>query len=110
MKIAITCEGKTLDSNLDTRFGRCAYFIIFDTDTSDWEAVENGNINLTGGAGIQSGQLVISKGVKAVITGKVGQNAHTTLKSAGIEIYLAKSGKVGEVIEQFKMKKLEKMD
>lgn len=110
MKIAITSEGKTLESKIDTRFGRCAYFIIFDIDTNSFEAVENNNVNLTGGAGIQSGQLVISKGVKAVITGKVGQNAYTTLNAAGIEIYLAASGNIAEVIEKFKSNKLEKMD
>jgi predicted Fe-Mo cluster-binding NifX family protein len=109
MKIAITSEGKTLESKIDTRFGRCAYFIVFDTDTNTFESVENSNVNLTGGAGIQSGQLVISKGVKAVITGKVGQNADTTLKSGGIEIYLATEGTIAEVIEQYKINKLEKM-
>ncbi|MFH1714976.1 MAG: NifB/NifX family molybdenum-iron cluster-binding protein [Elusimicrobiota bacterium] len=110
MKICITSEGKTLESNLDMRFGRCAYFIIFDTDTNEFKAVENTNVNLTGGAGIQSAQSVISSGVKAVLTGKVGQNAYNTLKTAGIEIYLSNGGGIKNVIEQYKTGKLEKMN
>lgn len=109
MKICITSEGQTLDSNLDVRFGRCAYFIIFDIDTKNWEAVKNDNINLTGGAGIQSAQAVIAKGAKAVISGKMGENAYKTLKTAGIAIYLSSGGKIEEVIEQYKLNKLEQM-
>lgn len=44
MKICITSEGKTLDSKVDPRFGRCQYFIIVDSETLVFEAVENVNI------------------------------------------------------------------
>ena len=30
MKIAISSSGKTLDSPLDPRFGRCAWFLVID--------------------------------------------------------------------------------
>ncbi len=33
MKIAITSEGNSLNSLIDPRFGRCAFFAIYDTDT-----------------------------------------------------------------------------
>ena len=39
MKIAISSTGKELDSNLDPRFGRAAYFISVDAETMDFEAV-----------------------------------------------------------------------
>jgi len=109
MKIAITSEGKNLDSKLDTRFGRCAYFIIFDLDTNSWEAIENTNVQLTGGAGIQSAQSVIAKGVHAVVTGKIGHNAYTTLKTGGIEIYLSNGGTIKNGIDQYKANALEHM-
>ncbi len=102
MKICITSEGKTLDAKVDPRFGRCQNFIFFDTDTGNFEAEENVNSQFQGGAGIQSGQLVVSKGVKAVLTGNVGPNAHQVLSAAGISIFTGVSGTVKEAIEGYK--------
>jgi predicted Fe-Mo cluster-binding NifX family protein len=102
MKTCVTSEGGSLDSKVDPRFGRCQYFIIADTDTLEFEAIENPNIESMGGAGIQSAQLVSSKQVKAVITGNVGPNAFQTLQAAGIEIFTGASGTVKEAIEKYK--------
>ena len=102
MKICITAEGNTLDSNVDQRFGRCQYFIFVDTDTLQFEAVQNENVSGMGGVGVQSGQLVAEKQAKAVITGKVGPNASQTLQAAGIDVVLDVSGSVKDAIERFK--------
>ncbi len=106
MKICITSEGKTLDSRVDPRFGRCQNFIFFDIDTGTLEALENTNAQFQGGAGIQSAQLVNSKDAKAVLTGNVGPNAFQTLSAAGIRIYTGVSGTVQEAVEAFKSGKL----
>lgn len=106
MKICITSEGKTLDSNIDPRFGRCQNFIFLDTDTGKFEAQENTNAQFQGGAGIQSAQLLSSKDVKAVLTGNVGPNAFETLNKAGIQIYTGVSGVVKEAVEAYKSGKL----
>jgi predicted Fe-Mo cluster-binding NifX family protein len=110
MKICITSEGKTLDAKVDSRFGRCQYFILVNPDTLEFEAIENSNINQAGGAGIQSGQLMASKGIKAVLTGNVGPNAFQTLNAAGIDIYTGVSGSVKEAIEAYKSGKLKKTE
>ena len=102
MKIAITASGPTLDANVDPRFGRCAHFLIVDTVTLDFEAVENPNVVLGGGAGIQSAQLMAAKDVKFVLTGNCGPNAHATLSAAGIGVIPGCSGAVRAAIEQFK--------
>ncbi|RKY32635.1 MAG: dinitrogenase iron-molybdenum cofactor biosynthesis protein [Candidatus Omnitrophota bacterium] len=102
MKICITSEGNTLDSNVDPRFGRCRYFIIAESDTLEFEAIENPNIESMGGAGVQSGQLIASKAVKAVLTGNVGPNAFQTLNAAGIQICTGVSGTVKGAIEGYK--------
>ncbi|MDD5282225.1 MAG: NifB/NifX family molybdenum-iron cluster-binding protein [Candidatus Omnitrophica bacterium] len=102
MKICITSEGKTLDSEVDPRFGRCQNFIFFDMDTGSFEVQENTNAQFQGGAGIQSGQLVLSKGIKAVLTGNIGPNAHQVLKAAGINIFTGVNGTVKEAIEAYK--------
>jgi len=102
MKAAITASGRTLDANIDPRFGRCAYFLIVDTDTLDFEAVENPNVALGGGAGIQSAQLMAGKDVKFVLTGNCGPNAHETLSAAGIGVIPGCSGTVRDAVEQLK--------
>jgi len=101
-KICITSAGDNLDSPVDQRFGRCQYFVIVDTETSEFEAVKNPNIDTMGGAGIQSGQLISAKGVGVVLTGNVGPNAFQTLQAAGIAVITGASGTVKEVIEKYK--------
>ena len=102
MKIAVSSSGKDLDSEIDPRFGRCAYFLIVETDDMSFEAFDNENIAISGGAGIQSAQLVASKGAKAVITGNCGPNAVRTLSAAGVKLFANNTGRLREAIERYK--------
>jgi predicted Fe-Mo cluster-binding NifX family protein len=102
MRLCVTSQGDNLDSQVDARFGRCQYFIIVDTDTLEFKAINTPNIEATGGAGIQSGQFVAGKGVKTVLTGNVGPNAFQTLQAAGVDVITGASGKVKDVIEKYK--------
>ena len=102
MKIAVTSTGPTLDDNVEARFGRCPYFLIVDTDTMQLEAIENPNIALGGGAGIQSAQLMSEKGVTTVLTGNCGPNAFNVFGQAGIQVIVGVSGVVRNAVEQFK--------
>ena len=102
MKIAISSNGKGLDSQIDPRFGRCAYFLIVETEDMSFEVFDNENIALGGGAGIQSARFVASKGAKAVITGNCGPNAVRTLSAAGIELFVGQAGTLKEAIEKYK--------
>ena len=101
MKIAITSTGKDLDARVDPRFGRCEYFLIVDTETMEYETIENENAQSRGGSGIQAGQLIAQKDVKAVLTGNCGPNAFQALSAAGIEIFTGVDGIAKEVIERF---------
>ena len=102
MKVCVTSQGNSLDAMVDPRFGRCPYFIVADTDTIEFEAVQNPNVAGTGGVGVQSGQLMSEKKVKAVLTGNVGPNAFRTLQAAEIDIVTGVSGTVKEAIEKYK--------
>ena len=102
MKIAITSSGATLDSQVDPRFGRAQYLLIVNTETLDFEAIENPNVAAGGGAGVQAAQMVVSRGAEAVLTGNCGPNAYRTLSAADIEIYAGVSGTVRAAVEAFK--------
>jgi predicted Fe-Mo cluster-binding NifX family protein len=108
MKIAVTSAGKDLNADLDPRFGRAAYFIIVDSDTMDFEAVENRqNLNLPQGAGIQAGKTIVDNKAEVLITGHCGPKAFKVLRAAGVKIVTGGSGKVAETIERFKKGELE---
>ena len=102
MKVAVSSSGTNLDSQIDPRFGRCAYFVIVNTDDMSFEAFDNEAIALGGGAGIQSSQFVASKGAGAIITGNVGPNAVHTLSAAGVEIFMGQTGSVREALERYR--------
>ncbi|OPZ74084.1 MAG: Dinitrogenase iron-molybdenum cofactor [Firmicutes bacterium ADurb.Bin456] len=107
MKIAITAQGKNMESKVDPRFGRASWFVLVDTETGAHEAVSNEqNLNAGQGAGIQSAENISRQGVKAVITGNCGPKAFRTLNAAGIKIYTGAEGTVAEVYEKFKAGKL----
>jgi predicted Fe-Mo cluster-binding NifX family protein len=110
MKICVTSQGNNLDAPVDPRFGRCQYFVIVDTDTLEFEAVKNPNIDAMGGAGIQSGQIMVNRQVRAVVTGNVGPNAFQTLHTAGIVVITGASGIVKEAIEKYKKGELKPTD
>lgn len=102
MKIAITATGADLQAQVDPRFGRAQYFIIVDSETMEFEAIENSSLSAAHGAGIQAGQLMSSKDVSAVITGSVGPNAFQTLTAAGIQIFQSPGGTVQQAVDAYK--------
>jgi len=106
MRIAVTSTGRTLDSPLDPRFGRATCFIIIDTETMDFETIENENVEAPGGAGISSAKRVADNNAEAVITGNCGPNAHRTLTAGGIKVYTCSAETVKEAVELFKAGKL----
>lgn len=102
MKIAVTSVGKGMDSQVDPRFGRAACFVVIDTENMAFEAVENGNVDASGGAGINAAKVVIDAGAKAVLTGNCGPNAERTLRAGNVKLYTGVAGTVAEAVEQFK--------
>ena len=111
MKIAITSQSITQDSQIDPRFGRAKNFLIYNDDDDSWEAVDNKqNFEAAQGAGIQAASLVASKNCGIVITGHCGPKAFKALTVAGIDIYLCDSGTVEEALVKFKNGELKKAD
>ncbi|MFW6180163.1 MAG: NifB/NifX family molybdenum-iron cluster-binding protein [Spirochaetota bacterium] len=102
MTVCVSATGCTLDHQVDPRFGRCRYFLFVNTETLEFEAVANPNIDAGGGAGVQSGQLLSTRGAGALLTGNVGPNAYRTLQAAGVTIYTGVHGTAREAVQRYK--------
>jgi predicted Fe-Mo cluster-binding NifX family protein len=102
MKIAVTSQGKELDSPVDPRFGRAAYILVVDSETLNFEVLDNQeNVNSLKGAGIQAAANVHNKGAEVLLTGFCGPNAFRTLKAAGIKVANDASGTVRQAVQSF---------
>jgi predicted Fe-Mo cluster-binding NifX family protein len=102
MKIAVTSKGKDLDSQVDPRFGRAAYILIVNTDSFEFEVVDNSeNANALKGAGIQAAVMISDKGAKVLLTGFCGPNAFKTLEVAGVKVSNDVSGTVRNAVNAF---------
>ena len=110
MKIAVSSCGIFLESPIDPRFGRCDFFFIVDAYDMSFEVFANENVGLTQGAGVQSANLVVSKGAKVVISGNVGPNAIRALRAAGVEVVICRTGSIKEAIENFQKRKLDSIN
>lgn len=106
MKVAISASGKTLDSEVNPRLGRCEYFIVYNMATGEQSVIENTGRFSQGSAGIATAKLLNDQQVDAVITGNVGPNALSALAAAGIVMYTGATGKVSEMVEKFKLGQL----
>ena len=109
MKIAVTATKPERSAPLDRRFGRCAHFVIVDTETDAWEAFPNPAQDASGGAGPQAAEFLVSKGVECVISGDFGPNAHSALQAAGMAMWKASEGLVSELIEDYLGDRLEQV-
>jgi len=102
MKIAVTSAGTGLDSNVDPRFGRAKYILIVDSESLDFEVLDNTeNINALKGAGIQAASMINEKGAEVLLTGFCGPNAFTTLNAAKIGVANDASGSVREAVNAY---------
>lgn len=103
MRIAISSTGKTLESEIDSRFGRCSYFLIVNIENNeikDFNSIENTAKEQSGGAGISAGKLVSEQNVDAVIANNVGPRAFSVFEQFNIKIYSGE-GKIKDALQQF---------
>ncbi len=103
MKIVISSTGPTLKADVDPRFGRAPFLIMYETDTGEViEAIDNaGGQDASQGAGISVAGLMAQKGVKVILTGRVGPKAMAVVDRAGIKVVADARGTVEEVINDF---------
>ncbi len=102
MRIVVTANGADLDAQASPVFGRCPTYAFVDTDTMEFEAVQNPAAAAAGGAGIQAAQFVVERGAQAVVTGNVGPNAFNVFRAANVPVYFFSGGTVRQAAEACK--------
>ena len=101
MKICVTATGGEKNSQVDPRFGRCAYYVFYDTETKAFEPTVNENASGMSGVGIRNAQLMTERGVQVLISGHIGPNAARVLQESGINVISGITGTVEEAIRQY---------
>ncbi len=100
MRIAVSSQGTDLTSEVDPRFGRARFFLVFDTVDESLKVVENGsNSNAAQGAGIQAAENIARENVDIVVSGNFGPKAFAALGKAGVRAALWADGTVSEAIK-----------
>ena len=93
MKVAITSEGNTADSFIDQRFGRCAYFALYDTESKKLDFIKNASKDAEEGAGPAAVALIANQGVGKIISGEFGFKIKGMLNDLNIQMVMVKEAK-----------------
>ncbi len=104
MKTAITAKGNELTSEFDERFGRAAYFCIYDEESGAIHFEKNENADAHGGAGTKSAEKMADLQVKRVISGDFGPKAKGLLDKLEIQMVIIQNqnNTVQDIIKKIK--------
>ena len=109
MKIAFTSTGPDWDADIDPRFGRTAFLLVYNEEKDEFEHYDNRDIeNTAHGAGPRTAQKLFDFYADVLITGNgPGGNAGQVLEKAGIKVYAGAAGmSVKEAYHAYKSKEL----
>ena len=86
---------------MDSRFGRCSYFAVYDTISQFIEFIPNPYKENIDGAGTASVQLIASFKVEKVVSGEFGSKVKSLFDSFKIQLVVLKDPekKIGQIIE-----------
>lgn len=110
MRLAVSAMGENLDSPVALDFNRAPYFVIYDLVGDSYESVSNPVFGSFKGFGVQAAQLLISKGVNAVISDVFDPWVFQMFRSAGVELFKITGGTVRDVINRFRRGELRRWE
>jgi predicted Fe-Mo cluster-binding NifX family protein len=101
MIVAVPLKEPMATSEIDPRFGRCGYFLLYDSATEKRTILENPAVEASGGAGTQAAQWLADQGAQVVIAAEFGPKAMSALDSGGLETYLVAGGTGEQAVEDY---------
>lgn len=110
MKLCIPTESNLgMDALVFDHFGSAPFFIIVETGTGEIEVISNQNQHHSHGQCMPMQQLG-SYQIEGVVCRGMGRNALARLSSAGINVFIAVSNTVSEVVEKARAGQLKLLD
>ncbi|MBN1185248.1 MAG: NifB/NifX family molybdenum-iron cluster-binding protein [Bacteroidales bacterium] len=105
-KTVITSTGNSLNSKFDKRFGRAAWFCVFDPVTEQTTFYENQNVNANHGAGTKASERMVELGVNKIISGDFGPKAKELLDKFNIQMIIIQddNATIQDIIDRLKKK------
>lgn len=111
MKLAIALKENEYNSSVDERFGRAPFFIIIDSDTKEFELIENEAKDEATGAGLKAVKNLLKHEIDIIIAGEIGPKAGELIYDLEIPTFKFKDlEKVDEIVKAFNENTLEKYD
>ena len=108
MKIAISSTGRGIDSNIESKFERCHFFLILDLEKNSLLPIENKTKDHPHEIGGTIGHLIANEGIDTVITTDIGPRAFDIFKRYKIKIYRAE-GIIEDAIRLLEKSKLSEL-
>jgi predicted Fe-Mo cluster-binding NifX family protein len=91
MKVVITSSGNNTNAKLDSHFGRCSFFVFYDTVTRGMEFLPNPYKDIEEGAGAAAVKLIASRDVAKIVSGELGSKIKPLLDSLKIQMILLRN-------------------
>jgi len=106
MKTIITSKGSELTALFEKRFGRAAYYCIYDENSESISFIPNEQADAHGGAGTNAAGKMLELGIKRIVSGDIGPKAKDVLEKFDVEmVSLIDTGQtIEQIIRQLKTK------
>ncbi|MBI5324682.1 MAG: NifB/NifX family molybdenum-iron cluster-binding protein [Ignavibacteriae bacterium] len=104
MKIFIPSSGNNIESPIDSHFGRCPYYIIYDIILGNYEIYRNPFAGMENASGSSLALTIINKNIDSVIITHIGKKTFDILTEKNVNVYKAVPGStVKDAITNFLM-------
>lgn len=104
MNTVITSSGNSTESIFDRRFGRAAWFCLYNETSGETTFYLNENLPATNGAGTKAAEKMAEMNVEKVISGDFGPKAKELLEKLNIQMVIIQEDDItiGDLINRLK--------
>jgi predicted Fe-Mo cluster-binding NifX family protein len=101
MKIAVTANGGSLESQVEPYFNRCSHFVIVDSETMKFSVMGSAASKFSAGVESAAVRELAKREVSALITRHLIPETQKSLDSAGIKVFVPPAGTVRKAVQSY---------